>query len=169
MPWPIDNLETDQFDASTDSPALARPEMLKTVEAAKEIIAGRGTADGVCELDGNTRVPGARFGRNEADGVAGLNANLKLDPAQLPYTDSHEWDGTRLRLRNLDGSWGDYTDLRAGEPLLVPHPEYDIDLGGGSWVGAVSDGTTLWFVNIGTALQRCVCIRRPRLALRDSG
>ena len=62
----------------------------------------------MCKLDANARVPDARFGRNVAGGVAGLDANAKLLTHQLPYTTTHEWDGRRLRLRNLDGTYGEY-------------------------------------------------------------
>jgi hypothetical protein len=39
---------------------------------------------------------------------------------------AHEWDDTRLRFQNPDGSWGDYTDLQgesgsAGPSGVLPH------------------------------------------------
>ena len=112
MTWPTDDLDTTQFDAGGDSPADARPMLKKALDYLKAIIAARGLAGGVCELDATGKVPGARIGRNEANGVAGLTAAGKVETARFPVVISHEWVDSVLRLAHLDGVWGVSVDLR---------------------------------------------------------
>ena len=103
MPWPADDLSTDDLDSQNDTPP--RAEFLKLVQRVKAIIAGRGTADGiaslgaggkvpdaqlaralangVASLDGTTKVPNAQLHRGEANGVAGLDGTTKVPNAQL--------------------------------------------------------------------------------------
>ena len=90
MPWPTDDLETTHFDAGADNPSLARPVLKRLIDIVKALIAAR----------------------NVPDGVAGLDANAKLTATQLPYTITHEWSGYSLRVRNMDGAWGVYKNLR---------------------------------------------------------
>ena len=83
-PWPTDDLATTHFDAGSDSPADARPILKKALDYLKAIIGARGSADGVCELDANAKVPPARIRRGEAGGTAPLDANAKVPNANLP-------------------------------------------------------------------------------------
>lgn len=50
-------------------------------------------------------------GASGEDGLDGTNGEHGNDgkPGQAP---SHEWDGTKIRFQNSDGSWGEWTDLR---------------------------------------------------------
>ncbi len=61
MPWPIDDVNLTNTDSGTDSPSLARTDINITQQRLKEVIAGRGTADGVCELDASALVPLSRL------------------------------------------------------------------------------------------------------------
>ena len=115
MAWPNDDLETTHFDAGADNPSLARPVLKRLIDIVKVIIAAPGSAGGVCELDARGKVPGARIRRNEAGGVAGLDANTKLIAAQFPYITTHQWSSYSLRLRNTNGAWGVYRDLRGSK------------------------------------------------------
>ena len=79
MAWPtITGLITDHLDSGTDSPALARPAILKAVQAVIAIIGSRGTASGVASLDGDGKIPDAELGKGEANGVCDLNASGKV-------------------------------------------------------------------------------------------
>lgn len=61
MAWPTDDINLTNTDQGTDSPALARTDINITQQRLKEVIAGRGTADGVCELDASALVPLSRL------------------------------------------------------------------------------------------------------------
>lgn len=82
MPWPNDDLATTALDAETDRPP--RTMFLRLVQRVQTIIAGRGTANGVCDLDANARVPGARIRRGQANGVASLAAGGRVPDGQIP-------------------------------------------------------------------------------------
>ena len=84
MTWPTDDLSTTHFDAASDSPASARPVLKRLIEIVKTLIGARASADGVCELDANAKVPPARIRRGEAGGTAPLDANAKVPTANLP-------------------------------------------------------------------------------------
>lgn len=59
MPWPNDDLDTSGTDQGTDTPPRVMFNTLIT--RVKELIAGRGTANGVASLDANTLVPEAQL------------------------------------------------------------------------------------------------------------
>ena len=61
MTWPTDDLSTDHFDAASDAPAAARPVLKRLIEIVKALIGARASADGVCELDANAKVPAANL------------------------------------------------------------------------------------------------------------
>ena len=116
MPWPADNLATAHVDDANDSPAAARAGLLALIRALKAMIAGRGTANGVCELDANARIPGARYRREAPDGLLGLGSDAKWAPERLPWRlEIERRNGdTGMRVRNWDGTWGPWTDLTGG-------------------------------------------------------
>ncbi|MEM8499883.1 MAG: hypothetical protein AAF542_17805 [Pseudomonadota bacterium] len=58
MGWATDDLDTADLDNQGDTPPRAMFE--KLVTRTKEIIAGRATANGVCDLDGDTLIPLSR-------------------------------------------------------------------------------------------------------------
>ena len=82
MGWPTDDLQTTDLDSGSDTPPRAM--FLRLFQRVQAIIAARGQADGVCELDANTRVPNARIGRAMANGVASLDSNARVPASQLP-------------------------------------------------------------------------------------
>ena len=82
MSWPTDDLQTTDLDSGSDTPPRAM--FLRLFQRVKAIIAARGQADGVCELDANTRVPNARIGRGLANGVASLDSSVRVPASQLP-------------------------------------------------------------------------------------
>ena len=84
MPWPVDDLLTDQLDSAQDT--SPRSEFLKLFERVKTIIGARGTADGVASLNADGIVPGAQIGRGTANGVASLAADGRVPSDQLRST-----------------------------------------------------------------------------------
>lgn len=83
MPWPTDDLSTALFDSQSDSPSQALPMLNRLFQRVKSIIAARGQANGICELDATRRVPGVRLGRGLPNGLATLGSNGKVVPGQL--------------------------------------------------------------------------------------
>jgi hypothetical protein len=61
MAWPTDTITTTYLDAGTDDPSQARAEIKTVADKVKEVIAGRATASGVCDLDSSTLVPASRL------------------------------------------------------------------------------------------------------------
>jgi hypothetical protein len=61
MAWPTDTITTTYLDAGTDDPSQARAELYTVATKVKDVIAGRGTASGVCDLDASTLVPASRL------------------------------------------------------------------------------------------------------------
>lgn len=61
MPWPTGGIPTTNLDAGTDSPGLARPALLATVQAVNDIAGSRGAADGVASLDSGGKLPAAQL------------------------------------------------------------------------------------------------------------
>ena len=108
---------TGHVDEASDSPAMARAGLLALIRAVKGLIAGRGAANGVCELDANARIPGARYRREAPGGLMGLGSDVKWAPGRLPYRLEIERrnDDTGMRVRHWDGSWGPWTDLTREE------------------------------------------------------
>ena len=51
------NINTDNLDASTDDPSLARVDILNAFYELQAVISGRDSANGVCPLDTNSLVP----------------------------------------------------------------------------------------------------------------
>lgn len=62
MGWPSSDPTKVHLDQTTDDPAQARAELATLVDKVIEIIGGRGTANGVCELDASQQVPVTRLG-----------------------------------------------------------------------------------------------------------
>jgi len=61
MAWPVDDINLTNTDQGSDDPSLARTDLNITQQRLKEVIAGRGTADGVCDLDSSAKVPISRL------------------------------------------------------------------------------------------------------------
>ena len=59
MAWPTDDIDTSGVDQGNDTPP--RVEFLKVFNRIKDIIAGRGTANGICDLDASVKIPIARI------------------------------------------------------------------------------------------------------------
>ncbi len=100
MPWPQDDLSTANFDADTDKPSLARPMLVRLINAVKAIIPMRGAADGICDLDANGKVPDGRY----LDTIPRLK-NGKIKEAQLTDATAAQKGVTR---------YADAADLDAG-------------------------------------------------------
>lgn len=66
MGWPADDLDTSNMDAGTDSPALARPMLVRLLNRVKTIIAARGVANGIASLDRNGKIPSIQVPETEA-------------------------------------------------------------------------------------------------------
>ena len=82
MGWPTDDLQTTDLDSGSDTPPRAM--FLRLFQRVKAIIAARGQADGVCELNDGGLVPGARMGRGVPGGVASLGSGGVVPRAQIP-------------------------------------------------------------------------------------
>jgi hypothetical protein len=61
FPASTTQVSTDNLDSGADNPALARIDLLQSVQLLNEIIAGQDDAGGVLVLDGAGLVPSARF------------------------------------------------------------------------------------------------------------
>lgn len=78
MAWPTDDLDTTDLDAGTDSPSSARADLLALMQKVQAILAQRGVASGICDLDATNKVPVARIPQGagsglDADTVDGLS------------------------------------------------------------------------------------------------
>ena len=70
MPWPRDDLVTDDLDSGSDRPP--RAEFFKLFERVKAIIGAHGEVNGVPILDSRGRIPAAQIGRGIAEWLGGL-------------------------------------------------------------------------------------------------
>ena len=61
MSWPTDDLSNANTNQGTDDPSAARSDLDLLITRVKDIIAGRATSSGICDLDGSTKVPVARM------------------------------------------------------------------------------------------------------------
>ena len=127
MAWPNDDLTTTDFEsaATPGAPSRARSMLYRLILRVKAIIAARGSANGVCELDAVGKVPATRISRGAAGGVASLGANGKVIPGQL--------DGllmTQAERGKLGGvEAGATADQTAAQIVAL----LDAHLGGTSW------------------------------------
>ena len=87
MTWPNDVLRTDHCDSQTD--LVEREQFFELFRTAKEILAARGTADGVASLDADGKVPDDQTGRGEAGGVASLDGTTKVPDDQIGRGDAN--------------------------------------------------------------------------------
>lgn len=83
----------------------------------------------------------------------GIEAIVTFPPGAFSQgVPDHQWDGTKLRLKNPDGSWGDYVDLQATEPppppvVMTGRPEIFQDDDENDWnlpVNILPPGVTDW-------------------------
>ena len=72
------NINTNNLDSGTDSPALARADIKNALDELSAVINGRGSANGVASLDANTLIPNSQI-PNELNSSTGNN--LVIDPA----------------------------------------------------------------------------------------
>ena len=82
MPWPQDDLVTDDLDSGSDRPP--RAEFFKLFQRVKTIIAARGEVNGIPILDSRGRIPATQVGRGVAGGVASLGSDGMVPASQLP-------------------------------------------------------------------------------------
>jgi hypothetical protein len=94
MTFPVSSTQvsTDNLDAGTDNPSLARADIYQAVTLLNEIIAGQGDIGGVAILDGNGKVPSNKLPQTIAlsgtdpqtiaptSGVVEINKLLRLVP-----------------------------------------------------------------------------------------
>lgn len=88
MPWPRDDLVTDDLDSGADRPP--RAEFFKLFQRVKAIIGARGEVNGVPILDSRGRIPAAQIGRGIAGGVASLGPAGTVPLTQLPTLSAPE-------------------------------------------------------------------------------
>ncbi len=82
MPWPTVAVITTGMDADTDT--IPRSDILDLTTKFNEVIAARGQAGGVCELDGSSLVPVARIPASIARLT--LTGNLAINEARANIT-----------------------------------------------------------------------------------
>lgn len=92
FPSSTTQISTDNLDSGSDNPALARADLLQTVQLVNQIIAGQNAAGGALVLDGTGLVPSSRFpqtisysgGGNQiispANGVVEIQSLVRLAP-----------------------------------------------------------------------------------------
>jgi hypothetical protein len=93
MAWPTDTITTTYLDAGTDDPSLARAELKTVADKVKDIIAGRATASGVCDLDASALIPAARLSASAITTALGYT----------PWHAGNDGTGTGLDADLLDG------------------------------------------------------------------
>ena len=71
------NVSTDNVDSASDNPSLARADIYNAFLELKNVIAGRGAADGVASLDSNSKVPASELPNT----LTSSTGNLSLQPA----------------------------------------------------------------------------------------
>ena len=69
MPWPSGGVPVTNVDAGTDVPALSRVDLKNLIDQFNEAILSRGTANGVCELDANSKIPFNRLSGVEVGSI----------------------------------------------------------------------------------------------------
>lgn len=141
MAWPTTRIPTDDMDQETDRPP--REDIKAIADAVNSILAEHGVS--LATLVGG-HIPAAQMQRGEAGGVASLDATRKVPIEELPASVAgsgrglqYQWSGTRLRVRNNDGTWSPYVDLRgpagprgvAGPagPAVAPDIQYNKPVG----------------------------------------
>lgn len=60
MAWPSGTVSTTHLDAGTDDPSSARADIKQMADYVNDIIATRGAASGICELDASSQIPTSR-------------------------------------------------------------------------------------------------------------
>lgn len=83
MTWPTDDLTVASLDSSTDDPSQAAAELYRLLVRLNEMILSRGGAGGVCDTDGDNRIPMSRL-ITGANGLAVLNASGRVPASQIP-------------------------------------------------------------------------------------
>jgi len=88
----------------------------------KDGLPGRNGTDGLNGKDGYTPQKdvdyfdgkNGRDGKDGRDGLDGKNGRDGKDGLPGPKGDipAHEWEGTKVRFQNQDGSWGEFVDLK---------------------------------------------------------
>jgi len=61
MAWPSSAPAYDNYDAGGDDPSLARSQLIDLRSSVASMIAARGAASGVCDLDASSQIPSARL------------------------------------------------------------------------------------------------------------
>ncbi len=94
MAWPTDTITTTYLDAGTDDPSLARAEIKTVADKVKDVIAGRGTTSGVCDLDASGYVPSSRL----------TSSNITTALGYTPWHAGNDGTGSGLDADKLDGN-----------------------------------------------------------------
>ena len=127
MAWPTDDLTTTDFESASTAgaPSRARAMLYRLIRRTKSIIAARGAANGVCDLNATGKVPTARISRGVAGGVASLGSNGKVVPGQLDGLLMSQ--GERSKLAGIEA--GATADQTAAQIVAL----LDAHLGGTVW------------------------------------
>lgn len=134
MAWPS-TLTTNYLDADTDSPYLARPEILATAVAVNGIIASRAATDGIASLDGTGRIPAAQF------------------PALQTTTTTFEPTAGRITVKNIVNLYPQTVSALEGITGSEGDVAYCSNGDAGDPCLAVFDGTDWLRVALGTAIS----------------
>lgn len=89
MTFPTTPVSTANLDSGTDSPALARADILDAIQKLNTIITEAGLANGVCVLTGSGKIPGSAVPAqitlasgvqviNPTDGIVNIRDVLRL-------------------------------------------------------------------------------------------
>jgi len=133
MAWPS-TLTTNHLDSDTDSPKLARAEILATAVAVNAIIDSRGAASGVASLDATTRIPAAQLPAVQTTTTTFQPTSERITVKNIVNL----YPQTVAALSSVTGSEGDVafcSNGDAGSPCLAV---YD----GSNWL-VVSLGSTI--------------------------
>ncbi len=139
MAFPTGSVTTDNLDASTDSPASAREDLLLAVQKLNDIISSYDSADGICALDTNGLVVNTKLPDTH---ISSSGNNLTLTPNTGVVKVNNLVELTPRTVAQL-------TALTGVEGQVA----YCSDGDGGSKCLAVYNGTDWLRIALGTAIS----------------
>jgi hypothetical protein len=120
MTFPIGvSVSEDNLDSGSDSPSLARSDILLAVQLLNQIISSANLAQGVCVLDGSAQIDSTQMPATLATATLTLNPTDKVVNIQnvlrltaLPATDIDAIDGAQV------GDIAISDDADSGDPAV---------------------------------------------------
>lgn len=133
------NVVTTNLDLTTDNPSLARVDIYNAFNELIAVISGRNTANGVCPLDGGSKVPAGNL-PDTLQSSTGNNLILSPDTKRVAVQDvlnlPVQTVSALTALTSIDGDIAYCSDGDAGSPCI-----------------AIYDGTDWLRISLGAAIS----------------